>query len=111
MWKKSLQSGDFREGQSGNSKHNFFLIYFALVAIATKAQSWAKAIKNIMFVETNVNNIPAKFQLYPPYGFRGDDFWNFFGKFSFSVAIKFSSSDKIHMLVEYYTRNISVKLL
>ena len=32
--KKSLQLGGFREGQSGNSKHNFF--FFALIFIRMK---------------------------------------------------------------------------
>ena len=31
-------------------------------------------------------NISAKFQLYPPHGFWGDDFWIFSLKFSILVA-------------------------
>ena len=34
-------------------------------------------IKNTNFVEANVMNISAKFQLHPPYGFWGDDFLYF----------------------------------
>ena len=45
------------------------------------------AIKNILFIEANVMNISAKFQLHPPYGFWGDDFLIFFRKFSLSVAM------------------------
>ena len=56
--------------------------------------------KNISFVEANVMNISAKFQLYSPYGFWGDDFWIFFREFILSVAMatnKFSGLDKINM--------------
>ena len=31
--------------------------------------TWATTIKNIIYVETNVMNMYAKFQLLPPYGF------------------------------------------
>ena len=55
------------------------------IAIANKEQ-----IKNISFVEANVLNISAKFQLYPPY----NDFWIFF------------SEDKTKMI---YFVDISVK--
>ena len=34
--------------------------------------------KNTNYVEANVMNIYAKLQLYPPYGFSGEDFWIFF---------------------------------
>ena len=30
--------------------------------------------KNIIYVEANVMNMYAKFQLHSPYGFRGEDF-------------------------------------
>ena len=43
--------------------------------------------KNIIYVETNVMNMYAKFQLHPPYGFLGEDFWIFFRKFTFYVAM------------------------
>ena len=39
-------------------------------------------IKNRNFVEANVMNISAQFQLHPPYGFWGDDFVTFFCKFN-----------------------------
>ena len=31
--------------------------------------TWATTIKTIIYVEANVMNIYAKFQLHPPYGF------------------------------------------
>ena len=43
--------------------------------------------KNFIFVEANAINISAKVQLYPPYGFWGDDFWIFFLEFRLSVAL------------------------
>ena len=36
--------------------------------------TWAMAIKIIIYVEANVMNIYAKFQLHPPYGFGEVDF-------------------------------------
>ena len=33
-----------------------------------------------IYVEANVLNIYAKFQLHPPYGFWEEDFWIFFSK-------------------------------
>ena len=35
--------------------------------------------KSIIYVEANIMNIYAKFQLHPPYGFW-EDFWIFFSK-------------------------------
>ena len=73
--------------------------------------------KNDIFVEANVINISAKFKLYPPYGFWGDDFLIFFRKFSLSVAMannqiqRFVQNILMICLVEDYSRNISVKLL
>ena len=40
----------------------------------SKKSTRATSTRNATFVEANVMNISAKFQLYPPYGFRGDDF-------------------------------------
>ena len=42
--------------------------------------TWAMTIKNIIYVEANVMNIYAKFQLHPPYGFWEEDFLIFFSK-------------------------------
>ena len=44
--------------------------------------------KIIIYVEANVMNIYAKFQLHPPYGFLEEDFFLYFSrKFSLSVAM------------------------
>ena len=43
--------------------------------------------KNIIYVETNVMNTYAKFQLNPLYGFWGEDFLIIFRKFTLSVAM------------------------
>ena len=53
--------------------------------------------KNGIFVEANVINISVKFQLHPPYGFRGDEFFIFFSNVSFRLPwqpIKFRGLDK-----------------
>ena len=78
-----------------------------------QTQFAAGVIKNILFVEA-VKNISAKFQLYPPYGLWGDDFWIFFLKFSLLVAMatnKMQVMTKMICLIEDYSRNISVKYL
>ena len=71
--------------------------------------------KNLLFVEANVVNISAKFQLHPPNGFRGDDFEFFFWQIlNFSCHGNQSNSadwTQFIWLVENYSRNISVKLL
>ena len=43
--------------------------------------------KNIVYVEANVMNMYAKFQLHPPYGFWLEDFLIFFRKFTLYVAM------------------------
>ena len=43
--------------------------------------------KNIIYVEANVMNIYAKFQLHPTYGSEKKIFLNFFKKFSLSAAM------------------------
>ena len=43
-------------------------------------------IKNILYVEANVMNMYAKFQLHPPYGFWGEDIW-IFRKFTLYAAM------------------------
>ena len=66
------------------------------------------------FVEANVMNISAKFQLHPPYDFWGDDFWIFFREFILSDAMATNQIQwfgQNSCLVEDYSRNISVKLL
>ena len=62
--------------------------------------------KITIYVEANVMNMYAKFQLHPPYGFWGEDIF-FFENLPFMLPwqpIKFSDLDKIH-----YSRNISVE--
>ena len=58
--------------------------------------------KNIVYVEANVMNIYAKFQLHPPYGFWQEDFWIlFFEYLAFRLPwqpIKISDLDKNHMV-------------
>ena len=60
-------------------------------------------------------NISAKFQLRPPYGFCGDDFFNIFSRiYPFGCHGNQPNSavwTKFVCLVEDYSRNISVKLL
>ena len=67
--------------------------------------TWAMSIiknKNIIYVEANVMNIYAKFQLRPSYGFLGEDFWIFFFEnLAFQLPwqpIKISNLDKIYMV-------------
>ena len=53
--------------------------------------------KNGIFVEANVINISVTFQLYPPYGVWGDEFFIFFSNVSFRLPlqpIKFRGLDK-----------------
>ena len=55
--------------------------------------------KNIIYVEANVMNIYAKFQLHPPYGLWEEDFWKFFENLAFWLPwqpIKISDLDKVH---------------
>ena len=44
-------------------------------------------IKNTTYVETNVVNMYAKFQLHPSYGFWGEDFLTIFWKFTLYVSM------------------------
>ena len=48
--------------------------YKSMETLSCHKSTWAMAIKNIIFEAANVMNISAKFQFYPPYGFRGEDF-------------------------------------
>ena len=47
--------------------------------------TWAMTIKNVVYVEANVMDIYAQFQLHPPYGPEKKKI--FFQKFSLSVAM------------------------
>ena len=51
-------------------------------------------IKNIIYVEANVMNIYAKFQLNPPYGFEKNIFEYFFRIFSLSVAMETNQNQR-----------------
>ena len=77
--------------------------------------TWARAIENIIFIAANVLNISAKFQVHPPYGFWGVDFWIFVLQiYTFSCHGNQSNSavwTKFIRFIEDYSRNISVKLL
>ena len=74
--------------------------------------------KNTIYVEANIINIYAKFQLHPPYGVWEEDFWMFLSprKFSLSVAMATSQSqrnlDKIHMVGSgLHYRNMYIETL
>ena len=43
--------------------------------------------KNTIYIEANVMNMYAKFQLHPPYGFCGEDFLIFFRKLTLYFAM------------------------
>ena len=63
-----------------------------ILSCDSNENTWATEQKKTTFVQTNVMNISAKFQIYPPYGFWGDDFLIFFHKFSLSVAMATNQS-------------------
>ena len=71
--------------------------------------------KNVIFVEAKVMNISVKFQLYPLYGFCGDDVFNIFLQIQpFGCHGNQSNSEvwmKMICYVEDYSRNSSVKFL
>ena len=76
--------------------------------------TWATATKTI-FVEANVMNISAKFQLHAAYGFWGEMILSYFSQiYPFGWHGNQSNSaawTKFICLVEDYSRNISEKLL
>ena len=43
-------------------------MYMETLSYHSNESTWATTIENTIFVETNVMNIYAKFQLHPPYG-------------------------------------------
>ena len=49
--------------------------YMETLSCHSNKSTWAMTIKNIIYVEADVINIYAKFQLHPPYGFWEADFW------------------------------------
>ena len=76
-------------------------------------RTWATTIKNTIYVEANVMNMYAKFQLHPLYGFWGEDFWIFFSKIYPLCCHGNQSNSAIWTnfiwIVENYSWNISVK--
>ena len=70
--------------------------------------------KHIFFVQANVMNISAKFQLHPSYGFEEMIFEYFFCEFILLVAMATSQIQRFGQnscYIEDYSRSISVKLL
>ena len=68
---------------------------------ALNENTQATVIKNTIYVEANIINVYAKFQLHPQYGFQEEDFFFFFlENLAFRLPwppIKISDLDKIHM--------------
>ena len=54
--------------------HFFHYKYMETLSCHSNESTWATTTKNIIYVEANVMNIYAKFQLHPPYGFLEEDF-------------------------------------
>ena len=44
-------------------------MYMETLSCHSNESTWATTLKNIIYVEVNVMNSYAKFQLHPPYGF------------------------------------------
>ena len=58
------------------------------LSFQSNESTWAMTIKNILYVETNVMNMYAKFQFHSSYGFWGEDFWIYIQKFTLYVAME-----------------------
>ena len=75
--------------------------------------TWATATKDIIYVETNVINMYAKFQLHPHYDFWGEDFWIIFPKFILYVALatnqiqRFGQNSYFGLLKKHFCRKKS----
>ena len=54
--------------------------YMETLSCHSNESTQATTIKNIIYIEANVMNINAKFQLHPPYSFLEEDFLIFFSK-------------------------------
>ena len=75
--------------------------------------AWATAIKNNIFVEANVMNTYAKFQLHLPYGMSEEKIFEYFSKI-YPLCCHGNQSNsaiwtKFIWIIEDYSRNISVK--
>ena len=57
------------------------------ISYHSNKSTWVTTIKNIIYVEANVMNMYAKFQLHPSYGSWEEDFWIFFQKFTLYIAM------------------------
>ena len=74
--------------------------------------TWAMTIKHIIYVQTNVMNMYAKFQPYPPFGFWGEDFLIILRKFTLYVAMATNQIQRFGQNSyesENYSRNVSVE--
>ena len=82
-------------------KANFhFSHYKSVEALSCHSNESTRATstRNVTFVEANVMNIYATFQLHPPFVFGGDDFWKIVCKFSFSVATNKNNNINTYLL-------------
>ena len=79
-----------------NAKFHFsHYKYMETLSCHSNESTRATTIKNIIFVEPNVMNIYAKFQLHPLYGFWEEDFWIYvFRKFSLSVTMAINQNQR-----------------
>ena len=70
-----------------NANFHFSHKYMETLSCHCNESIWAMTIKNIIYVEANVMNLYAKFQLHTSYSFWGEDFWIFFQNFTLYVAM------------------------
>ena len=61
-------------------------------------------IENITYVEANVMNTYAKFQLNSPYGFWGEEFWIIFRKFTLYVAMATNQIQRFEQLKKHFCK-------
>ena len=95
---------------------NFHFSYYKSMenlSCHSNQSAWVTAIRNNVFVEANVMNMYAKFQLHPLYEFWGEDFWRFVLKI-YPLCCHGNQSNsaiwtKFIWIIEDYSRNISVK--
>ena len=117
LWRTTQQTFIKKKVEIAITTYFHFSHYKSMETLSchSNESKWATAIKT--FVEANVMNISAKFQLHAPYGFWGDDFLIFFCKFILSVVMATNQNSnsavwtKFIRLVDDYSRNISEKLL
>ena len=99
-WWRTIQQTFIKSSVKTNFHFSHYQSMETLSCHSNK-RTWARAIKNVIFVEANkCYEHFCKFQLHPPYGFWGDDFLIFLANLSFRLpwqSIKFRALDKIHM--------------